>query len=100
MAWISEPELESVLNKAQYYTKENLQQSTNLEFYLNDLLSLYKSKNTTKLSNIIEELKSVNAKIQNNDDKYCEVLRRTIANYKQDAALSTKKFEEIEEEVK
>lgn len=100
MAWISEVELENILSKAQYYTRENVQQSTNLEFYLNDLLSIYKTNNTAKLSNIIDELKIMNKIIQENDNKYCEVINRTIVNYKKDATLSTKHFEEIETEAK
>lgn len=100
MTWISETELENIHSKAQYYTRESLQQSTNLEFYLNDLLLLYKTNNTSKISNIIDKLKIMNKIIQENDNKYCEVINRTIVNYKKDAALSTQRFEKIETEVK
>jgi hypothetical protein len=95
MAIIKERELQTTLEKTRYYINENRQQSRNIEFYLNDLNSIYKTKNSHKLLKIIDELKNMNQKILTNDDNYCTVINKTIKNYKKNAMESKQKFENI-----
>lgn len=95
MAIIKERELQTTLDKSRYYTNECRQQSSNIEFYFNDLSNLYKSKNSYKLANLLSEIKNMNQKILTNDNNYCLVINRTIASYKKDAALSKQNFENI-----
>lgn len=95
MAMIKERELQTTLDKARYYTNESKQQSSNIEFYFDDLSNLYKTKNSYKIANVITELKNMNKKLLTNDESYCTVIDRTIASYKKDAALSKQNFENI-----
>lgn len=95
MPIIKERELEIVLEKVRYYVNESTQQSRNIEFYLEDLNKIYKTKNSSKLSTMNTELKNMNKKILTNDDNYCLVINRTIEKYKKDAELSKKNFENI-----
>ena len=100
MPIINENELITTLEKARYYTNESKKQSNNIEFYLDDLSNLYKTKNSHKIDNIVLELKNMNKKVLDNDEKYCMVIDRTIASYKKTATNSKEKFEDINTGVK
>lgn len=95
MAMIKERELQTTLDKARYYSTESKQQSSNIEFYLEDLAKLYKTKNSSKIASIVSELKNMNKKLLLNDENYCLVINKTIISYQKDAEKSKKKFEDI-----
>lgn len=97
MATIVKSELEGIKTKIKYYVQLNSDNSTNINKATTRLLSLYKTDNTKDLMNLTDEIMMQNKVIINNNDKYINILNRTISNYEDDTQKSERKFEKIGE---
>ena len=110
MATIVKNELDNLKNKVKYYSQLNTDNSTSINIKdkageisgsinktTTKLLSLYTTNNTKNLTTLTDEIMLQNKKIISNNNKYINILNRTISNYTEDSDTSKRKFEKIGE---
>jgi hypothetical protein len=97
MATIVKNELDNLKNKVKYYSQLNTDNSTSINKTTTKLLSLYTTNNTKNLTTLTDEIMLQNKKIISNNNKYINILNRTISNYTEDSDTSKRKFEKIGE---
>ena len=93
MTTIIKSELESIKDKIRYYSQLNTDNNDKLKKITSTLLNYYTTSNTKKLTELTDELMMHNKTIIGNNEKYINIINRTISNYEDTAYKSKRNFE-------
>jgi hypothetical protein len=89
--------LEDAKTKLIYFAGENNEESKKLNQSTAKLLGLYESNNTKALTKKTDEAMIENKKIIENNNKYINIINRTIEKHVDESVDRTKAFEKIGE---
>ena len=93
MATIMKNELGNIKDKIRYYAQLNTDNANKIEKVTTRMIGLYTTSNTKNLTSLTDEIMMQNKKIMSNNNKYVNIINRTISNYDDDSSKSERKFE-------